>query len=164
MDCRSVTFYLQQQQTWGCRWCGCMFLFSNNLGGSDLYIIYCLINSRVQPVLLALHLPPWRHFLCRSFAWWIVHLRAFWLVLFIVWVRTRHQRTSVTLEVWPSSSQSVQINKRRASGVLLLQNMRSEPLRFILQQLVTLLAYLVQITAFQTYDRLVEFLHRGLSW
>jgi hypothetical protein len=69
----------------------------------------------------------------------------------------------VTLEVWPSSSESVQINKRRASGVLLLQNMRSEPLRFILQQLVTLLAYLVQITAFQTYDRLVEFLHRGLS-
>jgi len=53
MDCGSVTFVFSSNkpEVVGGVDVPCMSRFSNNLCGSDLYIIYCLINSGVQTLM-----------------------------------------------------------------------------------------------------------------
>jgi len=85
MDCGSVTFVFSSNkpEVVGGVDVPCMSRFSNNLCGSDLYIIYCLINSGVQtcasglapsivtpflvPVLFLMNCP----FACVLFGWCI---------------------------------------------------------------------------------------------
>ena len=91
--------------------------FSNNLCGSDLYIVYCLISNAVQLVLLAFALYNGAFLVpdvCLMTAYFRAFARAFCCL------RSENQGTSLQCAL-PFVASSVQ-KRREASVVLLFQN------------------------------------------